>query len=118
MRVKVAGTNKGAVGLLKDLLTDERVGHTVSEIWPRYTVYLDESDVVSVDGVHSDLESRIVDYIGELVNEPISLKRHGGIRSEQEIRIGVPSRHLEKVVQGTLRGLMKLGERRRKWGLF
>lgn len=119
MRVRVTGSNKDAVKLLSDLLEDPRVGHTVTEIWPRYTVHLEHSlDMVSVDGVDSDLESRIVDNIAELTAEPILLKRAGGIRNEQEIRVGVPDRLCEKVVQGALRGLMQLGQRRKLWGLF
>ena len=119
MRVRVTGSNRDAVRLLSDLLEDPRVGYTVAEIWPRYTVYLESSaEMVSVDGVDSDLESRIVDNIAELTGEPLLLKRAGGIRNEQEIRIGVPDRLQEKVVQGTLRGLMQLGKRRKFWGLF
>lgn len=120
MRIRVTGENKAAVAELKSMLQDDRVGYTVTEIWPRFTIYLEPSDVVSVDGVHSDLESRIVDCIAELVEEPISLKRNGGIRSEQEIRIGVPGRHSQKILLGILRGLMKIGNhgQRKKWGLF
>lgn len=105
---------------LRSLLSDERVGYTVTELWPRFTVFLENDEVVSVDGVHSDLESRIVDCIAELVEEPISLKRNGGIRSEQEIRVGVPARVSQKVLLGVLRGLMKVGKhgQRKTWGLF
>jgi hypothetical protein len=120
MRVRVTGGNHAAAGELKSLLSDKRVGYTVTEIWPRFTVYLEHDTSVSVDGVHSDLESRIVDCIAELVPEPILLKRQGGIRSEQEIRIGVPDKHSAQVVLGVLRGLMKVGNhgQRSKWGLF
>lgn len=115
----MAGGHAGAVAELKSLISDDRVGYTVCEIWPRFTVYLERDESVSVDGVHSDLESRIVDCIAELVPEPIVLKRQGGIRSEQEIRVGVPDRVSDKVVLGILRGLMKVGQHgRKKWGLF
>lgn len=120
MRVRVEGGHKEAAAELKSLLSDERVGYVVTDIWPRFTVYLEHDEVVSVDGIHSDLESRIVDCIAELVTEPISLKRNGGIRSEQEIRIGVPDRVSQKVILGVLRGLMKVGKhgQRKVWGLF
>jgi hypothetical protein len=97
--------------LLTDMLTDPRVGYSVSNGGARYAVKLEAVEGLPfVDG-EGPLAQHMVTCVRELVGQRILV----GGGTVNVMKVGVPSGLEEPVLRGVMRGLMRFGQHGKPW---
>ena len=99
MRIRILGNTDSAIAIRGMLNQDPTV--VVSDEGYLYTVEIIDSDskYPTVDGVDSEWERKLINRISDLAATNILLLRHGGIQSDQHIRIGIPDGSLSSTVE-------------------
>lgn len=89
MRVRIDGDCQSALAVRAALALS---GIAVSAEAYGLTVAIHETDqqYVTVDGIDTILEAKLVNRIAALTDSPLLLFRSGGVQTEEEVRLGVP----------------------------
>ncbi len=120
MRIQVTGNCEPAKAVRKGLMAE---GFAVTDSFASYQILVEQTDgeIPEVDGIDCELERQIVNCISKLADTDVLLRRCGGVRSDQKIRIAVPrneavSAQVEQaIIKGFALATNTRPDRRLKW---
>ncbi|MBM3813446.1 MAG: hypothetical protein FJW20_17630 [Acidimicrobiia bacterium] len=116
MRIQVKGECPSAKAVRTGLAAE---GFAVSDWFPTYKIHIGETEgaIPEVDGVDCELERQVVNSIATIAGTDVLLRRPGGVRSDQEIRILIPRNQemAAAVEQAAIKGFALATNNKSNW---